>query len=373
MRNGHAEYLPFGTVAPLYDMMPQHFEFLINNCGVLASALRRRGDFIRGLGFEDTVFGESVVCSDGTTANELLHDISYQMSFYNNFALWVGYNPFAQVSDVQLLRLSKVRIGAPDADGAVCNYIETNRYDKYTYSKSRPNIYERVYPKFTTDTSKVTRQIIDAGGIELSGEQARLCFGGSILYARDNDQTHDFYVFPDWVSAIRSVESDILTAQSMKNKVETGFSANTVITQFIPSPSKEQKAEDEQLFNGAMGVEGGGIMMLYANNQESAPRIDTIDAPDIADGFEVSSRISREQIERAIGVPRELLPYTDNNTFFDNPDRVRQVWELYQETYLLPIQKFISKRFKDVFSNSRTPSASGNYNIKPKKYESPTI
>ncbi len=253
-----------------------------------------------------------------------------------------------RISKLYSIPFESVRLGVPDENGDVNEFIYNPYFGTSEYQKK----YNEIYYDFNPDPTEISKQIKQA---DEAGEPYR----GQILWIANNSEFARFYPRPDWSGdnlndggGFQAMENDFLLTRLLGRDLGQGFLQNNII-KMVGDPDQPIEKHAERAAEGKsftsvgtefesyldekfQGIDGDAILVLWARISEEFPEIQafptnfnydklkdvaekvektvvaTMGVPPIMAGIESSGSISKDDIMSASYLMYSIVRYNQS-------------------------------------------------------------
>jgi hypothetical protein len=351
------------------NLYPQHLQDITGASGTTELCLNRYSKFIEGYGFDNEAFASYRVNRQGTTGDELLHDVAEDVARFGGFALHVNYNVLCQVTEVSFVPFENCRLEESDAVGNVAHIvIHPDWKGKKTRAGKRLTVDDKHISRinvFNPDPVVVTQEILNAGGIEH--------YNGQILWCSKDGV--GVYPTPIYDACIVDISTDEGLGNIKNRNVRNNFlvACMLISKKGVPKVGEDgEYADDEQMISDEdllafQGDENSSkIMNVTLENDEDAPQVIPFPTKNIDKEF---STTDASVIERIYAQFHQELFYSIRiGKLGFSGDVMRDAFEYYAGE-VTNEQRFIERGFERLFRHWVDPLlANANFSIQPTKY-----
>jgi hypothetical protein len=351
------------------NLYPQHLQDITGASGTTELCLNRYSKFIEGYGFDNEAFASYKVNRQGTTGDELLHDVAEDVARFGGFALHVNYNVLCQVTEVSFVPFENCRLEESDAVGNVAHIvIHPDWKGKKTRAGKRLTVDDKHISRinvFNPDPVVVTQEILNAGGIEH--------YNGQILWCSKDGV--GVYPTPIYDACIVDISTDEGLGNIKNRNVRNNFlvACMLISKKGVPKVGEDgEYADDEQMISDEdllafQGDENSSkIMNVTLENDEDAPQVIPFPTKNIDKEF---STTDASVIERIYAQFHQELFYSIRiGKLGFSGDVMRDAFEYYAGE-VTNEQRFIERGFERLFRHWGDPLlANANFSIQPTKY-----
>ena len=165
-----------------------------------------------------------------------------------------------------------------------------------------------------------------------------------------------YYGLPDYLGSTNYIEVDANLAEYHLNSIENGFFPSTLISWNDGVPTEEERADLERMvyqkFGGASNA--GKILMSFSDSSENAP---TVESFSVTDSHRVFEYLSSEVVVKILSGHRVTSPLlfgirNEGGGFGSNADEMKDAYDLFYNTVVLPFQRILLDGLRPVFAAS---------------------
>ena len=320
---------------------PQLIKSLIGSSRTAKNCIDINSKNIFGKGFQFE--GKAtIVNKNGLTLNQLLRLASKEFAEQNNLFFHVNYNALYQITSVNLLPSTDVRIGKSDSTGYSGKYVIYDNWDKSKAKKIDKKDFTLI-DKFNPSPAIIDAQVESVGGWSR--------YKGQILHI-----TADFselYSLSDGDSVLLDMDNQYQASLFKNTGLRRGYFGSKL---FITKPFNDdyERNDFEQTIQNMQGAENSsGVLLLEANNVsdnlDDQFKITDIDSNIDDKIFAHTEESSVDAILEAFGVPAILVNRKDNSIFGNSGELLKQAkithWENKEEE-----RSIITEAFQTIFS-----------------------
>jgi len=341
---------------------PSLVKSLIGSSVTARQCVDMNAKYIYGKGFKfvDSVLDKSllVVNKKEHSLNQLLRIVSKEFAEQNNIFLHVNYNSLFEVTSVDLLPCTDVRIGKSDSTGYSGKFVKYNNFDKSKDKNVKSEDFA-IIDRLNMNSSVIQAQVDAAGGWSK--------YKGQILHV-----TSDFselYSLTDADSVLLDCDSEHQASLYKNSGLRKGFfGAKLFITKkFSDDDERDDFVKTIEDLKGA--EDSNGILHLEADLETDVLSeqmlIQNIDSNIDDKTFESTESSTSRNIRKAFGVPAILLEDSDNSIFGNSGELLIQAkmmhWENKEEE-----RNIITEAFEKVFSRFHVNlNPNNDWTVKP--------
>lgn len=177
-----------------------------------------------------------------------------------------------------------------------------------------------------------------------------------IIHVKNYTPLSFYYGLPDYLPCTNyaQVEAD-LSAYHLSS-INQGFFPSTIMNFNSGVPTEDERAELERLvyqkFGGANNA--GKILMTFNDSQDTAP---TIESFNLSDAHQVFDYLSEQCSKKVLSGHRVTSPLLfgvrdTGGGFGNNADEMKDAYDLFYNTVILPFQRLLLDALKPVFAAS---------------------
>lgn len=349
------EYIKWGTD----DLAPQRNHDLVKASGVARVCVATKAKFIEGNGFQDAAFYKAVINEKGQTVDELLRLHSLELSEPEGIQMLLNFNALGEVVEVLHLPFIQWRPGLPDGRGEV--HVVFQKHVPVPGKKKEKPTARLVYDPNEPNEERAARILGWEGGIDAyPGEVA--------YYFHQRPGASGYLPEPILESVLIDIEVDGLLKVSRRTDVESGYSAQVMITEFgDANPSDEKKAANNAKYGQFIGEEGSRVLLQYAQDPANKPAVDTIDAPNASERYAADGLALKANIRAVFQVP-DLCYGEATAGKLGTTQEFDDATKFVQNMVVNTDQRAIETLYEAVFRNFRTADGtpicpSGDFSI----------
>lgn len=352
------------------NLYPQNLRLISSASGTTELCLARYAKFIEGYGFNDNIFSQIVVNRLDQTADDILHDISADLSRFGGFALHINYNVLCQITSVSFVPFENCRLEETDDAGNVAHVlVHPDWSGKATRNGRTLQINEKNilrFPIFNPDPNVVAQQIMNAGGID--------SFQGQIMWCSTAGRFT--YPTPIYDSVVTEISTDEGLGNIKYRNVRNNFMPSCMIVakKGLPKINDEGREEEQHMlepedlkaFQGDEKL--GKILYVEIENTEEAPVLTAFPAKNFDKEFSVTDSSVTERIYAQF---HQELFYAIRIGKLGFSGQVMQDAYEYYAGEVTTEQRFVERAFKKIFAAWHDPSVQNvNMVLQPLKYMS---
>lgn len=333
---------------------PQRMNNLKNASSSAKRAVGLYAKFIRGGGFVNKTFYESVVNSEGYTPDDLVRRHSADYALYQGLALHVNYNALFEITEVSFVPFENCR-KTLNKDEEYRNKIAVSDRWFSKDSTKRLSISDIDYiDVFNPDSAVIQRQVDKAGGWEN--------YKGQILYY---SAEYNQYPLASCDSVTLEMKAEAASSQTTYTNLRNNFSEKTVFSIGTEFETDEERNQYLNTLKSFVGPEGENVLLVegsFNDKQEvAAPVIAKIPNTLNDKVFEYSDKKVDRKILRSYQQPGIL--HTDTDTSALGRDDIEEAAEYYNKITEdeRVLMSSLYKKVFDLFHVNVCPD--GNYDL----------
>jgi hypothetical protein len=339
---------------------PQLIKSIINSSVTAKQCADLNSKYIYGKGFEFTksITDKStlIINKKGITVNQLLRIVSKEFAEMNNIFIHVNYNALYEITSLDLLDSTDVRIGKKDSTGYAGKFVVYDNWDK-TKGKRIEKKDFTIIDRFNPNPTIIDLQVEAAGGWNK--------YNGQILHV--NSSLTDLYSLPDVDSVIYDADSEFQVAVFKNNGLRKGFYGSHL---FITKPFKDNY-ERQDFENTVKDLQGStGVLVLEADES-----IDDLEGQMIVKNLETNIKDEMfsnteatvsTNIIKAFGIPSILVNQNNDSSIFGNSGELLTQAQLMHWQDKEEERNQIQETFEMLFSRFHTQiNPSNDWSITP--------
>ena len=164
------------------------------------------------------------------------------------------------------------------------------------------------------------------------------------------------YGLPSYTGSQNYIQVDAALGEYNLNSINNGFFPSTILNFNSGTPTQEEQAALERLIYDKFGSasNAGKILMTWNDSPEEAP---TVESFNISDAHQVFDYLSREVSVKILAGHRVTSPLlfglrSEGGGFGSNAEEMRDAYDLFYNTVVLPMQRIILDGLRPVFAAS---------------------
>ena len=166
-----------------------------------------------------------------------------------------------------------------------------------------------------------------------------------ILFSKKYDPSNIFYPFPDYIGAIKDLDTLGAIADFHNSNIHNNMQPGYMITYTGPEPSEEDKdVITKQIQDKYSDTENTGKPMLFFLDTDIKMEITPIDTSDIADMYEKLSADVKENVVISHQILKAVISLSQAGSL-GNTKEIIEGNEMFMESYIMPAQEFVLEVF----------------------------
>jgi hypothetical protein len=259
-------------------------------------------------------------CEDYNDVEDFIYRLAYDLVLFGSFNINVVWNKIHdRINKLYHIDSSKILYGKKNKDGQIDNFYHCDNWAEYRKGKYPISII----PSFGTSTKaneiKCTIPAYSPGS--------------------------NYYGKPDYYSAIKSIETDMLINDFHNNNIKNNFAIPYILTIVGDEPTQEEKEQFSRLFKEKFGgtKNSGEWLFMYAVDKDHRARIEPIPVDQLDKKFEQLSKDVNLKILEAHGVTSPVLVGVRTPGQLGGSVEFEQARDLFFTYQILPLRKKILK------------------------------
>lgn len=312
-----AQYVYFDTD----NLFPQRMVALADNCPIHSAAIQKHAFFIAGDGveFEDETKAEA--CEK--YLKERLGDVRQFLSatavdraYFNGHNAAFQYTKGGELFKVKHVDFSTIRSGKTLKEGEPIDYWYSPDWKNATNKRSFTDKYINIKPQ----EFKSFR----------ANEKKR---GVMIMYSRTYKPSKLYYPEPEYLAAIKYIQTDIELSRYIDGLTKKGFRAGTHIHLYKEMDDEAAKEAEKDINAKFTGDGAPDIVLTFGGSPESAPAITNLPAFTNAEILTTVGKELDKKIDSAHPIPSMLYTSFETASGLDGQaNAIKEVIEYYQNT-----------------------------------------
>jgi hypothetical protein len=159
--------------------------------------------------------------------------------------------------------------------------------------------------------------------------------------------TREWYPVPQYIGSIPAIETSIEIANFNLNQIRNGFFPSIMVSFLNGEPTEEEKAFIEKKMTDKWGgsSQAGKAIFTFADNKDAAPKIDTIEQPDLDKRFINLQTSVRDEIFVGHRVTTPAIFGVQTAGKLGHGSEYLQGYSIFQNTYVKPQQRILLQLF----------------------------
>ena len=318
--------------------------------------------FIAGRGFAQAVFREVVVNSEGQTANDLLNDVSDDLSKLGGLAIHVNYNANFRITSATAFPFETLRLEQLDKDGRSKGRLRYHPdWGKRNTSRRKFTLDDAIwYDIFDPRPEVIAKQVAEAGGWN--------AYRGQVLYYSRAGE--EIYPTPAFAAALVPMSTEAGLGNVAYRNVRNNFlPSGMIIDHDNTAESKGQEEAVKKEVREFQGDENAG-KLLYINVRDGAtpPEYVPFAAKSYDKEFDKTEESVPDKIGRAFCQPPILRSKDVGGNF--GQDSMKNAYNFYNSITETE-REVVSRIFSRIFSLWATEGVNpdNDFSILAKEYQ----
>lgn len=215
---------------------------------------------------------------------ELIYKLAWDLEVFGSYCLNIIWNKkHDRIVELYHTDASRVLYGCKNEKGFTDTYYYSNDWSRYRQAEYTP-IEIPAY-----GTTKTGSELL----VTIPSYQAGF----------------DYYTYPDYIAAWRSIQTDIKIVEFHKNNLDNNFQPGKVVTFIGDTPTEEEQQAIREMFEIKQtgSANAGRTVINYALKKENAPQIDLVGQDGNDKMFMELSNDIRSRILTGHGVTSPML------------------------------------------------------------------
>lgn len=177
-----------------------------------------------------------------------------------------------------------------------------------------------------------------------------------ILHIKTYNPLSFYYGLPSYIGSQNYIQVDAALGEYHLNSINNGFFPSTILSFNDGVPTEEERAELERLIYNKFGSasNAGKILMTFNDSAENAP---TVESFSVSDAHQVFDYLSKEVSLKILSGHRCTSPLlfglrSEGGGFGSNAEEMKDAYDLFYNTVVLPMQRLILDGLRPVFAAS---------------------
>ena len=322
------EWIDMGTD----NLYPHYLEELFSSSSIHSAIIHGVAQMIYGDGLDATNKDSNI--EQWLKVNEIFSDkdalkrCAFDLELYGNCYFNIIWSQDrSTISKIHHVPAATVRCGvADDEDQVPLFYHKTNWAN---------NDKPQVIPKFSTSDRTAASQI---------------------LHIKNYNPLSFYYGLPSYIGSQNYIQVDAALGEYHLNSINNGFFPSTILSFNGGVPTQEERADLERLIYNKFGSasNAGKILMTFNDSAEEAP---TVESFNISDAHQVYDYLSKEVVIKILSGHRVSSPLlfglgNEGSGFGSNADEMKNAYDLFYNSVILPFQRLILDGLRPVFAAS---------------------
>jgi hypothetical protein len=162
-----------------------------------------------------------------------------------------------------------------------------------------------------------------------------------------------YYSFPEYFSAIDSIETEIMLIKQQANFIKNNFSLSSIIKLPGTYSPEEMDLLSSEIKKNFSGPENAGKMLCLAADGDKAIEVIPVSVPIDSAGIEGFLNIARQNIMLAHNIPSPSIVGLPNSTGFNaSGEELAVAYTTWFNVNILPVQNKVKTIFEKLFALS---------------------
>ena len=322
------EWIDMGTD----NLYPHYLEELFSSSSIHSAIIHGVAQMIYGDGLDatnkDTNIEQWLKVNEIFSDKDALKRCAFDLELYGNCYFNIIWSQDrSTISKIHHVPAATVRCGvADDEDQVPVFYHKTNWAN---------NDKPQAIPKFSTSDRTAASQI---------------------LHIKNYNPLSFYYGLPSYIGSQNYIQVDAALGEYHLNSINNGFFPSTILSFNGGVPTQEERADLERLIYNKFGSasNAGKILMTFNDSAEEAP---TVESFNISDAHQVYDYLSKEVVIKILSGHRVSSPLlfglgNEGSGFGSNADEMKNAYDLFYNSVILPFQRLILDGLRPVFAAS---------------------
>jgi hypothetical protein len=286
------------------------------------------------------------------TLDELTSRLIRDYIMFNGTAIQCMYSIFGTIIRINHIPFQDVRVKFPTIPNVVDGYYISNDWARYTWGQNVPTL------------------LLPAIGKGKSYQESEL------IYSFEYDTNLRYYPIPKWFCATQDIYVEDQLGVNRANYIANNFTVNYMI--LLPNKpvglNKDGKPEvlqsllDDVIYNHTGAENAGKVTVLFGEPNKDGtsqmPQVVALGSSDRVNEYNEQNEIAKAKIITAHGVTSPvILGISGSATLGSNAQEIRTAYQMFMNTEIKPIQKYIIRQFEKILEKNNM--ASGTLYFKP--------
>jgi len=314
------------------NLYPHYLEELFSSSSIHSAVINGVAQMIYGEGLDalskDTNIEQWLKVNEIFSDKDALKRCAFDLELYGNCYFNIIWSQDrSTISKIHHVPAATVRCGvANDEDQVDIFYHKTNWAN---------NEKPQAIPVFSTSDRTAASQI---------------------LHIKTYNPLSFYYGLPSYIGSQNYIQVDAALGEYHLNSINNGFFPSTILSFNDGIPTEEERAELERLIYNKFGSasNAGKILMTFNDSAENAP---TVESFNISDAHQVFDYLSKEVVIKILSGHRVTSPLlfglrSEGGGFGSNAEEMKNAYDLFYNTVVLPMQRLILDGLRPVFASS---------------------
>ena len=314
------------------NLYPHYLEELFSSSSIHSAVINGVAQMIYGEGLDalskDTNIEQWLKVNEIFSDKDALKRCAFDLELYGNCYFNIIWSQDrSTISKIHHVPAATVRCGvANDEDKVDVFYHKTNWAN---------NDKPQAIPAFSTSDRTAASQM---------------------LHIKTYNPLSFYYGLPSYIGSQNYIQVDAALGEYHLNSINNGFFPSTILSFNDGVPTEEERAELERLIYNKFGSasNAGKILMTFNDSSENAP---TVESFNISDAHQVFDYLSKEVVIKILSGHRVTSPLlfglrSEGGGFGSNAEEMKNAYDLFYNTVVLPMQRLILDGLRPVFASS---------------------
>ena len=225
------------------------------------------------------------------------------------------------IVEIYHMAAHQMRSGKANDKGFIEEYYynpSTEKYKQFNASTQTRDLIE--FPAFNTKKYKNKAQI---------------------LHIKKEEPTNQYYAYPDYISTLTDLDSDVEISNFHNSSIYNGFSPGLmVILNNIEQTPEEKVAFMDDINSNYKGSDNSNRVIVFHNDGGEVPTFEQLDVSDMDKRFDTLSKSLTERIVSGHQIPRVLASIAQPGSL-GNSKEILQATQIFITQYIIPHQNLV--------------------------------
>lgn len=171
-----------------------------------------------------------------------------------------------------------------------------------------------------------------------------------ILFIQKEEPTNIYYPFPDYISSLVDLDTDVEISNYLNSSLYNGFNPGMMVIFKGVEPTPEEKDEFMKGINTKYkGSDNANRVIVFYSDGENAPEIKQLEVSEIGDQFQALSKSTTENIVSGHQIPRALASIAQPGSL-GNSKEILQAMQIFTANYIQPHQELVLNYMNKIMS-----------------------